>query len=90
MGMRKYYREMAKARLKASGLEVVGMGLHMPNSQNRKFQRTRKGCQVLEKIHNEKMAPWRNVLWGPQAKNAEAVLMNEGKKLQKARALRMQ
>ena len=83
MGMRKYYREMAKARLKACGFKTEDIGMGMPNSVNRKFQRTYKGIKKLHKLHEMKMAMWRNVLWGPMAPRAKAAVMNEYKKAAK-------
>ena len=67
MGMRKYYRAIARDRLRAMGVERINkqMGLHINNNQLREAFRNmgkEKKRQLREELRTKPM--WRRVLWG--------------------------
>lgn len=74
--MRKYLREIAKARLKAMGIEHVNkrFGMGMKNSQARKLQRTYAGRKRLDFIRSTKEPVWRAVIFGSMAKDGRKAL----------------
>lgn len=73
MGMRKYYRAIAKDRLRAMGVERINkqMGIHINNKQLREAFRhmgKEKKRQLREELRTKPM--WRRVLWGNLKKDA--------------------
>lgn len=74
MGMRKYYRAIAKDRLRAMGVERINkqMGIHIDNKQLREAFRhmgKEKKRQLREELLPTKPM-WRRVLWGNLKKDA--------------------
>lgn len=86
MGMRKYYRAIAKERILALDMNTKHMGIGMANSFNRRLQRTNKGKKKLAKIHEMSHPLWRNVLWGVLAKKSFDAQMRKGRRLQMKKA----
>lgn len=71
MGMRKYYRGIAKARLKAMGVGNVNKKMRgrvrMTHGQVRKMLRTKLGRKKIAALAKAGVANWRRVLWGDLA-----------------------
>ena len=80
--MRKYRRKIAKARLRALGIAKPNrkMRQDISNNKNRRWQRTRKGRKLLDKIREDKPALWRQVLTGTLVENAKKAQAKTGKK----------
>lgn len=55
MGMRKYYRQIARAQMEAHGMKFREVGPKVTHATNRKWMRTRKG--------RRKFAELRTPLW---------------------------
>lgn len=95
MGMRKYVRAIAKARMKAIGMDKINKrmaGITIRNSQNRKFQRTATGRKMFAAlkadgtiVHN-----WQRITSGDLAQEAENVQLgrSKGNKRKQKRTIR--
>ena len=85
MGMRKYQRQIAKARLKAMGVKPSRLSSNTmpPRGTLRKLMQYRHGRAYLEMIRNLKAPVWQRVLWGDLSKAAFRDQMIEGQKIKR-------
>ena len=85
MGIRKYQRQIAKARLKAMGVKPSRLSSNTmpPRGTLRKLMQYRHGRAYLEMIRNLKAPVWQRVLWGDLSKVAFRDQMIEGQKIKK-------
>ena len=83
--MRKYYRAIAKARLREMGISNVNRKFSSGFSHAKERELQRKYPELLERILKKRQLTelWRRTLWGDIAK-----LYEKGKKRQNRRALR--
>ena len=74
MGMRKYQRQIAKARLKAMGVGNVNKKMNgkvrLSHGQVRKMYRTKLGRKRMKLLAHAGISNWRRVLWGDLATEA--------------------
>lgn len=71
MGMRKYQRQVAKARLKAAGVGNVGKkmrlgGMDKSHGSIRRLMRTAKGRRLLAALRAKMVPNWRRALNPPK------------------------
>ena len=85
MGMRKYQRAIAKARLKAMGVKPSRLSSNTmpPRGTLRKLMQYRKGRAYLDMIRNLKDPVWKRVLCGDLSKAAFRDQMIEGQKIKR-------
>ena len=85
MGMRKYQRQIAKARLKAMGVKPSRLSSNTmpPRGTLRKLMQYRHGRAYLEMIRNLKAPVWQRVLLGDLSKAAFRDQMIEGQKIKR-------
>ncbi len=89
MGMRKYYRAIAKERLKAVGADAnKAFGTGLERGFVRKKRKFRKGRRLLARYREAYQPLWKRVLWGKDAKAAEAALMRGPARRRRANAAR--
>ena len=69
MGIRRFERSIAKARLAEMGVEHINkrFSFHMSNAKVRKLQKRRKGRSFLDKILAGDIPVWRRILYGDLA-----------------------
>ena len=85
MGMRKYQRSVAKARLKAMGVKTNRLGSKIMPQGNalRKKMRNQRGRRYLEFLREQKPALWRRVMAGDLAKDGLRAQLIEGQRIKK-------
>jgi hypothetical protein len=85
MGMRKYQRTVAKARLKAMGVKTNRLGSNiMPQGNElRKKMRKIRGRRYLEYLRGQKPALWRRVMSGDLYKEGLRAQLLEGQRIKK-------
>ena len=85
MGMRKYYRAIAKERLKALGMDPKSLGAGMSRGIHRRFMRTKHNRKIISEVQKAYPPLWKRVLWGKYAKDAEAAQMGRsGRRIARA------
>ena len=95
MGMRKYERSVAKARLKAMGVGNVNRKMNgkirMSHGQVRKLYRTKLGRKKIKLLARVGIANWRRVLYGDLSKEAYMIQCHPEelkRKIRKGRIIR--
>ncbi len=85
MGMRKYQRAIAKARLKTMGVKsnALDSGFMPQGNELRKKMKYRDGRALLEKIRKEHPARWVRVTTGDLAKEGLKAQLLEGQRIKK-------
>jgi len=85
MGMRKYYRSIAKARMKAMGVKpsMLNSGIMPHGGRLRKLERGQSGRKYLQKLREKKVARWRRVLFGDLADDAYKAQIMEGQRIKR-------
>lgn len=85
MGMRKYYRSIAKGRLKCMGVKSnrLGSGIMPPNGEIRKKMRHPKGRAYLQMLREKKPAVWQRVIFGDLAKEGLTRQLLEGQRIKR-------
>jgi len=87
MGMRKYYRAIARDRMQAEGIRFKDVGISSIPSGIKKLMKTRSGRKKLRKESESAFPLWRRVLWGKEAKQAFSAQMGYVRGLQMRRAM---
>jgi len=90
MGMRKYQRSVAKARLKAMGVKTNRLGSNIMPQGNalRKKMRNPRGRRYLEFLREQKPALWRRVMAGDLAKDGLRAQLIEGQRIKKRKMVK--
>lgn len=90
MGMRKYRRAIAKARMKAMGVKSnqLGSGIMPQRNTLRKLMRYRHGRKYLDFLRKEKPPRWRRVTTGDLAKEGLRAQLLEGQRIKKRKMVK--
>ena len=88
MGMRKYYRAIARNRMQACGMKFKDVGINFIHSRIRKLTKTRNGRKKLREESEANIPLWKRMLWGKDAKAAFYAQMGYGRGKQLAKARR--
>ena len=85
MGMRKYQRDIARARMSAMGVKsnMLGSGIMPHGGPLRKKMKTEHGRRYLAWLMRKKEARWRRVIAGDLAKEALRAQLLEGQRIKK-------
>ncbi len=87
MGMRKYYRAIARNRMQACSMKFKDVGINSIPSRIRKLMKTRNGRKKLRNECEAVLPLWRRFLWGKEANRAFFAQMNYGRRMQLSRSM---
>lgn len=84
MSMRKYQRQIAKARMAALGIDRInrkmGGKIRYSNGSIRRMMRTHRGRRLMGEIREDDQPNWRRILTGDIAEAAERAQIGKQKR----------
>lgn len=85
MGMRKYQRDIARARMSAMGVKsnILGSGIMPHGNRLRKKMKNAHGRAYLESLRKEKAPRWKRVTTGDLSRKALTAQMVLGQRIKK-------